>query len=75
MPRIVRFYLHSIAIGFLAAAVFTALVMWFDVLGLGRLFSTTDRGLLPVFLFWFFNGIVFTGVQTVWGLMQMAEDE
>jgi hypothetical protein len=75
MPRIVRFYIRCVAIGLLVSAIFTGLVILFDVAHLRHLFSTSDVGLLAVFLFWFFNGIVFTGVQAVWGVMQMAEDK
>ncbi|MFO6462752.1 hypothetical protein ACK8OR_00035 [Jannaschia sp. KMU-145] len=72
MPRIIRLYLKAIAVGFGVAALFTALLLWWDVGGLGRLIAGSDRGALATFLLWFFNGIVFTGVQVVWILSQMA---
>jgi hypothetical protein len=75
LPRLVRLYIRSVAIGYLAAAVFTALILWFDVVGLGGLILRSPDGWLAGFLLWFFNGIVFSGVQTVWALMAMAEEE
>lgn len=74
MPRIVRFYLMCIVIGFAAAAVFTGAILWWNVANLGHLVMTSDIGLMAAFLLWFFNGIVFTGVQAVWSVMQMAEN-
>lgn len=74
MPRLVRMYIHCCLIGFGAAAVFTGLVLWSDLGGIGGLVARSDVGLMAITVFWLFNGIVFSGVQTVWTLMQMARD-
>lgn len=75
MPRIVRFYFRCIAVGYAAAAVFTAAIIWLNVANLGHLFLTSDKAFIAIPVFWILNGIVFTGVQAVWAVSQMAEDE
>ncbi|MEM8823838.1 MAG: hypothetical protein AAGF30_09540 [Pseudomonadota bacterium] len=75
MPRIVRFYIRCVATGFFVAALFTGLVIWLNIANLGHLFLTSDKAFIAIPAFWILNGIVFTGVQAVWVVMQMAEDE
>ena len=62
-------------IGFGIAAVFVAMLLVFDVQNLWSLISGSDVGLLAVFMLWFFNGIVFAGVQFGIYVMLMAETE
>jgi hypothetical protein len=75
MPRIVRFYIRHVLIGFAAAAVFVVLVLWFDVGGLWRLISGSPDGLLAAVLLFVFNGIVFAGVQFGIAVMALGEAE
>ena len=75
MPDLIRLYIRSIVIGFVAAAVFVAMILWFDVARLGYLVTHSDSGVLAVFLLWFFNGIVFSGVQFGIAIMGMADDD
>ena len=75
MPPLVRLYIRQVLIGFALAAVFTALLLWFDVGGLWRLVTHTAEGPLAVALLILFNGIVFSGVQFGIAVMRMAEPE
>lgn len=75
MHPIARFYAKHCLIGFAAAAVFVGLLLKLNVANLWHLISTSDIGLMAVFLLWFFHGIVFAGVQTGVAVMGMAEDD
>lgn len=72
MPQLIRMYVTHTAIGFAISAVFTALVVAFDVAKLGYLISNVDGGWLAAFLFFMLNGIVFAGVQFGIAVMRMA---
>ena len=74
MPKIFRFYILHCVIGFAAAAVFIATLLWFNVANLWHLISTSDVGLMALLVFWVLNGIVFAGVQNGVAVMLMAED-
>jgi len=71
--RLVTLYIRSCAIGFLAAAGFVGLLMWFNVAGIGHLVTASSDGLLALGLLFMFNGIVFSGVQFGIAVMSMAE--
>lgn len=73
MPDLIRMYIRHVAIGFGIAAVFVAALMWFNVVNLRELVMATSGGWLAVFLLWFFNGLVFAGVQFGIAVMNMAE--
>lgn len=75
MPELVRMYIRHTLIGFGAAAVFVALLFWFNVANLWYLVTHADGGLLAAFLLVMFNGIVFSGVQFGIAVMRMAEDD
>lgn len=75
MPPVFKFYLSHVAIGFAVAAVFVAAILWLNVGNLWHLISGSDVGVLALFMFWFFNGIVFSGVQTAVAIMLMAEKD
>ena len=72
LPRVVRLYILHCLIGFMLSAIFTALVLGFDVAGVGHLVSTVDGGRLAAFVFFVLNGIVFSGVQ--FGIVLMSMD-
>lgn len=72
LPRVVRLYIASCAIGFSLAAVFAGLLIGFNVGGLRHLIATVEGGALATFLLVFFNGIVFSGVQ--FGITMMSID-
>lgn len=75
MPELIKLYMRQCAIGFGVAAVFVALLLAFNVVNLWGLVKGSDVGLLAVFMLWFFNGIVFAGVQFGIYVMSMAETE
>ncbi len=73
MPKLVRLYIRHVLIGFAIAAAFVAMLLWFNVMNLWHLVSTSDVGLLAVIVLWFAHGIVFAGVQFGLAVMAMAE--
>ena len=73
MPQLIKLYIRNVAIGFGLAAVFVAMLLWFDTQGLWQLVSNSSSGPLAVFLLWFMHGIVFAGVQFAWAVMALAE--
>lgn len=73
LPRLVRLYLRQIGIGFALSAVFVALLLGFNVANLRSLILATQGGYLAVFLLFFFNGLVFAGVQFAISIMRMAD--
>lgn len=74
MPKLVRFYIRHALIGFALAAVFTGLLLGLNVGNLWHLVTHTAEGPLAAFLLFFFNGIVFGGVQHGVAVMLMADD-
>lgn len=73
-PRLVRLVVVNWLLGFAASAVFTALVLGFDVAGLGHLVMHVEGGWLGALLFFFLNGIVFASVQVGVVVMTMKYD-
>lgn len=75
MPKLIRLYIVNVITGFGLAALLVAAILWLDVAHLRHLVTTSDQGLLALFLLWFFHGIVFAGVQFAIAIMNMAEDD
>lgn len=73
MPRVVKLYIRSAVIGFAVAGAFVAMIIGFNVVNLRHLVLTSDIGVMAVTAFWILNGIVFSGVQFGFVLMQMAD--
>jgi predicted branched-subunit amino acid permease len=73
MPPLVRLYIRQVLIGFALAALFTALLIGFDVAGLRHLVLQTAAGPLAAALLVLFNGIVFAGVQFGIAVMALAD--
>ncbi len=73
MPELIRLYIRNVLIGFAIAAGFVAMLLWFNVMNLWHLVSTSDVGVLAVVVLWFAHGIVFAGVQFSLAVMAMAE--
>lgn len=74
MPELVRLYIRQCLIGFAIAAVFVAGLVWLNVANLQHLIFNVQGGWLALFLLFFFNGLVFAGVQFAIAVMGMAED-
>lgn len=72
MPELVKLYIRNVAIGFVIAAFFVSMLLWFNVANLWYLVSHSQDGILAVFLLWFMHGIVFAGVQFAFAVMMMA---
>jgi hypothetical protein len=75
MPKLIRLYIQSVAIGFAAAGVFTGVLIWQDVAGIRHLIAGSDIGLVAALMLVVFNGIVFSAVQFAFSVMGMAEDD
>jgi hypothetical protein len=75
MPKLVRLYIVSVAIGFAVALAFAVGLVWLDVANLRHLILMTDSGPMAFFLLVVFNGIVFGGVQFAIAVMRLAEDD
>jgi hypothetical protein len=75
MPRLVRLYCVSVAIGFAIACVFVAGLLALDVAGLRHLVLGSSSGWLAGGMLVMFNGIVFSGVQFGYAVMAMAHDD
>ncbi len=75
LPRLVRLYIWQCLIGFGLSGLFTALLLWFNVAGLASLVMATQGGFMALFLLFFFNGLVFAGVQFAITIMRMAGDD
>lgn len=73
MPKLVRLYIASVAIGFAISAAFVVGLLAMDVAGLRHLILETDMGWLAGLMMFMFNGIVFAGVQFAIRIMGMAE--
>lgn len=75
MPKLVRLYISSVAIGFALSAIFVALLVWSDVSGLRHLILETNSGWIAAAMMVMFNGVVFAGVQFAIAVMRLAEDD
>ena len=73
LPRLVRLYMRQVALGFALSAVFTGLLLGFNIANLRNLVLSTQGGYLAIFLLFFFNGLVFAGVQFAITIMRMAD--
>lgn len=72
MPRLVRLFIIHGAIGVGLGAVFTGLILWFNVANLGHLVARSPDGWLAVLMLVWFSGVTFGGVQIGIRVMSMA---
>jgi uncharacterized membrane protein len=75
MPKLIRLYITSVAIGFALSAVFLALLIGFDIAGLRHLVLETASGGIAAIMLFVMNGIIFAGVQFGIAIMRMADDD
>ena len=75
MPKLIRLYITSVAIGFALSAVFLGLLVWQDIAGLGHLVLRTASGGIAAVMLFVMNGIIFAGVQFAIAVMRLAEDD
>ena len=74
MPKLVRLYIQSVAIGFALACAFVVALVVMDVAGLRDLILGSEIGWIAALMMIVFNGIVFAGAQFAFAVMRMAED-
>ena len=55
MPKLIRLYITNAIIGFVLAAVFVAMLLWFNIANLWHLVSHSDKGWLAVLILWIAN--------------------
>ena len=75
MPRLVKMYLVNVAIGFGIAALFMAILLGFDVAGLGHLVMETQQGWIAGLMLFMASGTLFAGVQFALRIMALAEGD
>ncbi len=75
MPHQVRDILVQTAIGFALAALFVAMLLWFNIANLGYFVTHAKSVSLAVFLLWVANGIVFACVQLALALPRDDDDD
>ena len=75
MPKLIQLYIRNVIIGFVIAAAFVAMLLWFNIMGLWHLVSSSETGLLAVFLLWFMTGIVFAAVQFGWAGRALSDTD
>lgn len=75
MPKLIRMYIQSVAIGFALSAIFVAMLVWFDVGGLSGLVLGSDMGWVAAAMLVVSNGIIFSGAQFGIRVMMLAEDD
>ncbi len=75
MPKLVRLFIVNGAIGAGLGAVFTGLLLWLDIAGLGGLVARSPDGWLAVVMLVWFSGATFGGVQIAIRVMSMAESD
>lgn len=72
MPKLLRLYLISIAIGGSLAVIFTGLLLAFDIAHLRHLVTSTSGGAIAVVMLVVFHTILFSGVQFGYAVMRLA---
>lgn len=75
MPKLVRLYIQSIAVGFALSVLFLGALIGLDIGGLGGLILGSSTGLVAAAMLIVFNGIIFAGAQFAYAIMRMAAPE
>ncbi len=75
MPKLIRLYIHSVAVGFALAAAFSGVLVWQDVAGIGRLILGSDIGWVALAMLVVFHGIVFAAVQFAIAVMALGNED
>lgn len=74
MPKLVRLYIQSIAVGLALSVVFLGALIWLDIGGLGGLILGSSTGFVAATMLIVFNGIIFAGAQFAYVIMRVADD-
>ncbi|MBJ2150784.1 hypothetical protein [Paracoccus sp. IB05] len=76
MPKLVRLYIQSVAIGFGLSAGFVAAMLWTNVAAVGALIGGAGAmGWVAVAMLVMFFGVLFSGVQFAIRVMMLAEQD
>jgi hypothetical protein len=75
MPKLVRLYIVSVAIGFALSGLFLAVLLALDVAGLRGLILGSSSGWLAGVMIFVFSGSIFAGVQFGIAVMGMADKD
>jgi len=75
MPKLIRLYITQVFVGFGLSAVFVAALLYTNVANLWHLVSTSEIGWIAVIMLFWFNGLVFSGVQFAITIMRMGHDD
>ncbi|WP_425041278.1 hypothetical protein [Primorskyibacter sp. S187A] len=75
MPKLIKLYITQCLLGFVISAIFTAILLYYNVANLGHLVTSDPMGWLAVLMIWYFNGTVFAAVQFAIKVMALREDE
>lgn len=75
LPKLVKLYLRQVAVGFALSGIFVGLLLGFNVANLRGLMLATQGGYIAAFMLFFFNGLVFAGVQFAISIMRMADKD
>lgn len=75
MPKLIRLYVQSVAIGFALSVAFVAALVMMDVAGLQGLILGSSMGLVAAAMLVVFNGVIFAGAQFAYVIMQMADKD
>ncbi len=73
MPKLVRLYIQSIAVGFALSVLFLGALIWLNIGGLGGLILGSSTGLVAAAMLIVFNGVIFAGAQFAYVIMGMAD--
>ena len=74
MPKLVRLYIQSIAVGLALSVLFLGALLWLDIGGLGGLILGSSTGFVAAAMLIVFNGVIFAGAQFAYVIMRMADD-
>ncbi|MCE7029569.1 hypothetical protein [Jiella avicenniae] len=69
MPALLRFLVRHVVVGFSAAALLVAALVFTDTAGFGTVLRASDAGLLAACLVVYFLGLTFSSVQIGIALM------
>lgn len=73
MPKLVRLYIQSIAVGLALSVLFLGALIWLDIGGLGGLILGSSTGLVAAAMLIVFNGVIFAGAQFAYVIMRIAD--
>lgn len=75
MPKLVRLYIQSIAVGLALSVIFLVALIALDIGGLGGLILGSSTGYVAAAMLIVFNGVIFSGAQFAYVIMRMADPE